>query len=53
LLQGHAGVACARCHAVRGDASGKPVVIYRPTPRACRDCHVGRDAERLAPGGAS
>jgi hypothetical protein len=36
----HARVACAACHKSTRDAGGHAVVVYRPTPSRCEDCHV-------------
>ncbi|HET6348964.1 MAG TPA: hypothetical protein VFH88_07770, partial [Candidatus Krumholzibacteria bacterium] len=36
----HAKVACEKCHPV-ATANGKRIVIYRPTPSKCVDCHAG------------
>jgi hypothetical protein len=35
----HVRVACARCHASRPGADGKPLVLYRSLPHRCEDCH--------------
>ncbi len=39
LKGAHASVPCAKCHASRPDASGKPRAIYRPVSGKCESCH--------------
>ncbi len=46
LRGAHENVPCARCHAPTPGPDGKPRVVYRPTPTACRDCH----GPKAAPG---
>jgi hypothetical protein len=36
----HAKVACEKCHPV-ATSNGKRMVIYRPLPSKCVDCHAG------------
>jgi hypothetical protein len=35
----HQNVPCASCHELRRDVDGRPVLFYKPTPKACADCH--------------
>lgn len=39
LKGGHSGVACSRCHPSSRDATGKPIVTYRPVSGKCETCH--------------
>jgi hypothetical protein len=48
LKGAHARVPCAKCHASLKAPAGTPVVVYRPVPHACEDCHGKR-----IPGGAA
>ena len=50
---GHVGVPCAKCHPSRTDASGKPVIVYRPVPTDCRSCHAKGVPQAPAPPRAS
>jgi len=44
-LQGvHANVKCADCHKLKREVEGKPVLIYKPTPKECVDCHGSEKA---------
>jgi predicted CXXCH cytochrome family protein len=39
-LQGaHRNVSCESCHKAHQMVEGKPVLFYKPTPKACADCH--------------
>jgi hypothetical protein len=40
LDDAHRDVACARCHTASTDATGQQIIIYRPLPHQCRDCHI-------------
>jgi len=48
LKGAHENVACSGCHTSHREIDGKPVVFYRPTPKACSDCHAG-DPDKTAP----
>jgi len=39
LKGGHENVACSACHTLKKEVEGKPVLFYKPTPRACEACH--------------
>jgi len=39
LTGGHENVGCAQCHSLQREIKGKPVLFYKPTPKACMDCH--------------
>lgn len=39
LKGGHQDVKCALCHTLVKDVSGRRVLFYKPTPKACADCH--------------
>lgn len=39
LKGGHENVACSACHVVKKPVNGILVLIYKPTPKACVDCH--------------
>jgi hypothetical protein len=39
LKGGHEDVACSACHAQKRPVNGALVLFYRPTPKACEDCH--------------
>jgi hypothetical protein len=39
LKGGHENVSCGACHKVIKSVNGKDVLFYKPTPRACADCH--------------
>jgi hypothetical protein len=38
----HKDVPCLECHKLTREVAGKLVVIYNPTPMACKDCHGGK-----------
>ena len=39
-LQGaHRNVACVDCHKTTRLVQGKPILLYKPTPRECKSCH--------------
>jgi hypothetical protein len=40
LRGAHSSVACAECHATRVATGGDAMVVYRPTPQRCEDCHA-------------
>jgi hypothetical protein len=35
----HIPVPCSGCHKLTRDVNGKDVLFYKPTPKACSDCH--------------
>jgi hypothetical protein len=37
----HKKVPCSSCHPTVTPVGGKPMVLYRPMPSRCEDCHVG------------
>jgi hypothetical protein len=39
LTGGHENVGCAQCHALQREIQGKLVLFYKPTSKACADCH--------------
>ena len=39
LQGGHENVACSACHTLKKPVNGNLVLFYRPTPKACEDCH--------------
>ena len=39
LTGGHQNVGCAQCHSLQREIQGKLVLFYKPTPKACVDCH--------------
>lgn len=39
LKGGHEDVACSACHTLKRPVNGTLVLFYKPTPRACADCH--------------
>jgi hypothetical protein len=39
LKGGHENVACSACHTLKKPAGGNLVLFYKPTPKACSDCH--------------
>ena len=39
LKGGHEDVACSACHTLRKPVNGSLVLFYKPTPKACEDCH--------------
>ncbi len=39
LKGGHQDVACGACHTISRQVNGETVLFYKPTPRACSDCH--------------
>lgn len=41
----HQNVACADCHQLRREVDGEPVLIYKPTPTACADCHSDQQVQ--------
>jgi hypothetical protein len=42
LKGAHAKVPCAKCHATPPKSKVRTIVIYRPVPHACEDCHGKR-----------
>ena len=46
LRGAHQNVACNQCHQTRREVEGKPVLFYRPTPKACAACH-GPDEQKV------
>jgi len=42
LKGAHAHVPCAKCHTTRQEHGGRAVVLYRPVPHTCEDCHGKR-----------
>jgi hypothetical protein len=47
LKGGHEEVACSACHTLRKPVNGTDILLYRPTPTACVDCH-GADIPKNA-----
>lgn len=41
LKGGHQNVPCASCHTNKHLVDGTLVLFYKPTPKACADCHGG------------
>ncbi|MDQ7007436.1 MAG: cytochrome c3 family protein [Acidobacteriota bacterium] len=41
----HRGLACEKCHRPALEREGKRIVLYRPLPSACRDCHGSKQGE--------
>jgi len=39
LKGGHENVACSACHTLKKPVNGTDVLLYKPTPTACADCH--------------
>jgi hypothetical protein len=39
LKGAHAHVPCAKCHRTISSQAGRLIVVYRPVPHACEDCH--------------
>ncbi len=39
LKGGHQDVACSACHLLKKPVNGQQVLFYKPTPKACADCH--------------
>ena len=39
LQGGHEHVACTACHTLKKPVNGTEVLFYKPTPKACEDCH--------------
>ncbi len=39
LKGAHAKVPCAKCHAAPRPKEGRAIVVYRPVPHTCEDCH--------------
>jgi hypothetical protein len=39
LKGGHENVACSACHTLKKPVNGNLVLFYKPTPKACEDCH--------------
>ncbi len=39
LKGGHEDVACSACHTLKKQVNGNMVLFYKPTPKACSDCH--------------
>jgi hypothetical protein len=42
LKGAHARVPCAKCHAFLRTKDGRTIVVYRPVPHTCEDCHGKR-----------
>jgi Cytochrome c7 and related cytochrome c len=42
LTGAHAKVACTKCHATQRVSGDRTIVVYRPVPHACEDCHGKR-----------
>ncbi len=42
LKGGHQDVACSACHTLKRPVNGVLVLFYKPTPKACADCHSGK-----------
>jgi hypothetical protein len=38
----HAHVACIKCHIARSSSGSDAIIVYRPVPTKCEDCHVGK-----------
>ncbi len=36
----HAKVACRDCHKNKREVNGRPVLMYKPTPKDCASCHA-------------
>lgn len=46
-LQGaHQNVSCGACHMSTRPVAGRQVLLYRPTPTKCADCHGGNEVSR-------
>jgi hypothetical protein len=39
LKGAHENVACSACHTLKKPVNGVQVLLYKPTPSACSDCH--------------
>ncbi len=39
LSGGHEDVACSKCHTLKKQVNAVDVLLYKPTPTACSDCH--------------
>jgi len=39
LKGGHQDVACSACHTLKRSVDGSLVLFYKPTPKACSECH--------------
>ena len=39
LKGGHENVACSACHTLKKPMNGNLILFYKPTPKACEDCH--------------
>lgn len=49
LKGAHRSVPCAKCHTIVERKEGRAIVVYRPVPHACEDCHgkgIPRGARR-------
>jgi hypothetical protein len=42
LKGAHARVPCAKCHPAPQPKEGRAIIVYRPVPHACEDCHAKR-----------
>ena len=40
LAGAHQNVPCASCHELHREINGESVLFYKPTPKACADCHM-------------
>jgi NAD-dependent dihydropyrimidine dehydrogenase PreA subunit len=43
LKGAHERVSCASCHKLVEEKDGKNVLLYKPTPKACVECHGDRE----------
>jgi len=50
LKGAHAKVPCAKCHAAPQPKEGRAIVVYRPVPHTCEDCHGKHIPAGPAPG---
>ncbi len=39
LTGAHEDVGCPQCHSLQKEVQGKLILFYKPTPKACADCH--------------
>ncbi|HWX39128.1 MAG TPA: hypothetical protein VNY09_07785 [Candidatus Sulfotelmatobacter sp.] len=46
LTGAHENVTCPMCHSLEKEIEGKAVLFYKPTPKACVDCH-GPDSKPI------
>jgi hypothetical protein len=45
LAGAHQNVPCASCHQFRREVNGQPILFYKPTPKACADCHTDQQGK--------